>query len=266
MSGIRFIVLAIGAATASALMMSPAVLAADAAAAASKAPMAVREPQLAKLTAAEIVDRHVAARGGAQTWTTVQTLQLSGKIEAGKGDNVARAQKVINADKKAGGKATSAELAVASADPQSNKQIQLPFTLDLKRPNQMRLEVGFDGTTALQIYDGEHGWKYRPFLHRTAAEPFTEDEAKAEASRGDLDGPLINYAAKGTKVELEGADMVDTRPAYRLKVTAKSGSPSTSGSTPRLSSMSRSRASRSSWTARCIRSTCSSATSVRSRA
>jgi hypothetical protein len=190
---------------------------------AAKAPAAVPEPQVPKLTVAQIVERHVAARGGAQAWKNVQTMQLTGKVEAGRGDNIARAVKMANASKKAGRKATNTELARANVDPDSYKQILLPFTLNLKRPNLTRLEIEFDGKTAVQVWDGTQGWKYRPFLNRSDIEPFTTEEASSEATRDDLDGPLVDYAAKGTKVELEGANLVDAQPAYRLKVTQKSG-------------------------------------------
>jgi hypothetical protein len=163
----------------------------------------------------------VVARGGAQAWKAVQTMQLSGRIEAGRGDNVARAEKLIHASARADGRGSNAEIAAANADPDSDKQIQLPFTLDLGRAKRMRLEIAFDGKTAVQVFDGKQGWKYRPFLNRNDVEPFTQEEASTEASRGDLDGLLIDYAARGTKVELEGSDMVDAQPAYRLKVTPR---------------------------------------------
>jgi outer membrane lipoprotein-sorting protein len=190
---------------------------------ASAAKVVANEPRVPKMSAAQIVEKHVAARGGAQAWKTVQTMQLSGKIEAGRGDNVARARKLSSASAKAGGKGTNAAVVAANADVDSAKQILLPFTLDLKRPNRMRLEVEFDGKTAVQVFDGKQGWKYRPFLNRNDVEPFTVDEANAEAARADLDGLLIDHAAKGTKVDVEGADLVDEQPAYRLKVTLKSG-------------------------------------------
>ena len=225
----RPILLAIVAAAASALVMSSAEAAAATGtpvAKASKArnakgPAAASVPKLPKLSATEIVKRHVAARGGAQAWKTVQAMQLSGKIEAGKGDNIARGLKVSKAGRR--NKGTNADVVAANVDPDEDKQILLPFTLDLKRPNLMRLEIQFDGKTAVQVFDGKQGWKYRPFLNRKDVEPFTADEARTEEFRGDLDGPLIDYAAKGTKVAVEGADLVDAKPAYRLKVTPKSG-------------------------------------------
>jgi outer membrane lipoprotein-sorting protein len=207
---------------ASALMISSAVVAAyTAPPAANTAAADPASPQLPRLTAAEIVARHVQARGGAQAWKTVQTMQLTGKMEAGRGDNDKRAEKLINANKKVTGKGNNAEVALASADVENDKQIELPFKLDLQRPNRMRLELAVGSQTAVQVFDGKRGWKYRPFLNRSDAEPYTDEENKAEEARGDLDGPLINYAAKGSKVELEGTDFVEAQPAYRLKVTLK---------------------------------------------
>ena len=40
-------------------------------------------PSSSKLTAAEIIDRNVAARGGLQAWRAVQTISLAGKLGAG---------------------------------------------------------------------------------------------------------------------------------------------------------------------------------------
>ncbi len=233
MSGIRVISVAIVLGIAS----SPLILAdAQAAAAAppatntpaAKAPAAKAAavdsaPLLPRLSAAQIVDRHIAARGGALAWKAVQSMQLSGQLDAGHGDNVARAMRIINAGKIASGKGTNAEIASASEDNVPEKEIQLPFTLVLKRPNLTRMEVVFDGKTAVQVFDGAHGWKLRPFLNRSDVEPFTADEMKTESERGDLDGPLIDYAAKGAKVELEGTEQVEGQPAYRLKVTLRNG-------------------------------------------
>ena len=38
-----------------------------------------------------------------------------------------------------------------------------------------------------------------------------------------MEGPLVDYAAKGTKVELAGVEPVAGRDAYKLKLTLKSG-------------------------------------------
>jgi hypothetical protein len=60
-------------------------------------------------------------------------------------------------------------------------------------------------------------------LNRNDAEPFTAEEAKSESEKVDIEGPLVDYAAKGTKVELAGVEQVAGHSAYKLKLTMKSG-------------------------------------------
>ncbi len=183
------------------------------------------KPAPAGLSAAQIVDKHLAARGGLAAWRALQTLSMSGKLDAGTADSVARSTAMARGGpgasaKRAGATAQAAQSAGKTAEAQ---QVQLPFRLEMKRPRKSRLEIDFAGKTAVRVYDGERGWKLRPFLNREDAEPFTADEAKAESAKADLDGPLVDYAAKGTQVALEGTEPVDGRSAYKLKLTTKSG-------------------------------------------
>jgi hypothetical protein len=171
-----------------------------------------------RLSAAEIVKKHVAARGGLEAWRGVQALSLTGKLEAGTGDSVARSMRMAEGAKRKG-----KHQVTPAAKEEPAKQVQLPFTLAKARPNKSRLEIQFAGKTAVQVYDGRQGWKVRPFLNRNGVEPFTAEEAKAEADADDLADPLIDHAAKGTKVELAGVEKVEGRDAYKLKLTAKTG-------------------------------------------
>jgi hypothetical protein len=95
--------------------------------------------------------------------------------------------------------------------------------MELKRPRKTRLELTFNGQTAIQVFDGTNGWKLRPFLNRRVVEPYTTDETKGAAMQPDIDGPLVDYAAKGTKIELAGVEKVEDRDTYKLKLTMKSG-------------------------------------------
>ena len=164
----------------------------------------------AGMTAEQIIERNVAARGGLQAWRGVQTLSMSGKLEAGGNESSTYPVQGI----KGGG----IQLPRRPAE-----QMQLPFRLESKRSRKLRLEIDFRGQTAIQTYDGTHGWKLRPFLNRHEVEPFTADEMKAAAFQSDLDGPLVDYAAKGTKAELEGTEKVEGKDNYRLKLTFKDG-------------------------------------------
>jgi outer membrane lipoprotein-sorting protein len=185
------------------------------------------KPAPPHLSASEIVNRNIAARGGLQAWHAVQTMAWTGKMEAGTGDSAARSTLYVsNSWSMHNGKPTPQAIARAEQAAEKAKatpQVQLPFVLDMKRPNKCRVELVFAGKTAVQVYDGTQGWKLRPYLNRNDYEPFTADETRSQAGLWDLDGPLIDYAAKGTKVENDGVEAVEGHDAYKLKVTLKSG-------------------------------------------
>ncbi len=139
-------------------------------------------------TVDQIIEKNITARGGLKAWRDIQTMTMSGKLDAG-----------------------------------SKSNAQLPFVMKLKRPRMSRLELQFQGKTAIQVYDGENGWKVRPFLGRLEVEPYSAAELKIAADQQELDGPLINHEAKGTKVELVGEEPVEGHDAYKLKLTMKNG-------------------------------------------
>lgn len=165
----------------------------------------------AKLTAEQVIEKNIAARGGLQAWRAVKALSMSGKMDAGGNESPTR---LAVQGVKTGG----VQLPKRPAE-----QTQLPFRLELKRERKSRLELDFRGETAVQVFDGTNGWKLRPFLNRHDVEPFTPDEMKAVAMQSDLDGPLVDYTAKGTKVELEGSEKVEGSDTYRLMLTFKNG-------------------------------------------
>ena len=196
---------------------APGLLAAETKASGGAAPES--KAVHSNLTAAQIVEKHVAARGGLSAWRAVQTLSLSGKMDAGSGS--ADASQRLAIERRSRNVKGAAPKPAEPAEPE--KQVQLPFVFEMKRPLKSRVEIEFGGKTAVQVYDGTQGWKKRPFLNRDDFEPFTPEEIKSEANKAELDGPLVDYAAKGTKVELAGVESVAGHDAYKLKLTSKSG-------------------------------------------
>lgn len=167
------------------LMAARVAFAAGASAAAIASPAALAAGGGA-MSAAQVVERNVAARGGLQAWRAVGTMTMSGQIDVG-----------------------------------GTKPVKLPFVMTMKRPHKSRFELNFDNRIAFQVYDGAQGWKVRPFLGRDVAEPYTPAEAKSAAETADLDGPLIDYAAKGSQVEMQGMETIEGHRAYRLLLTTK---------------------------------------------
>src|SRR5437588_10031689 len=181
-----------------------------------------KTPPAAKLTAAQIAEKNVAARGGLQAWRAVQSMSWTGKMDAGGGDSTARSRDFVMGKRHHPTKTELMGKKNAEKD-EANKQVQLPFVMEMKRTSKSRVEIEVAGKTGIQVHGGTSGWKLRPFLNRNEVEPFTAEELKSEAAKSDLDGPLVDYAAKGTKVELEGSEPVEGRNAYKLKLTMKSG-------------------------------------------
>ena len=142
----------------------------------------------APLSVDQIVERNIAARGGLAAWRAVKTLTIAGELDAGGKPNH-----------------------------------ELAFVLKEKRQRKSRLEIVFKDQTSLQVYDGAQGWKVRPFLNRNEVETYTPAEMKSAAAEQDLDGPLVDYAAKGTQIALAGTEPVEGHPAYKLKLTLKNG-------------------------------------------
>jgi hypothetical protein len=137
-------------------------------------------------TVDEIAGKNAAARGGAAAWRAVQTLRFTGSMDVGRG-------------------------------------MQVPFRLELKRPRRMRLEFDFAGSTTVQTWDGERGFKLAPFLGRDEPEPLSDAEAATAAGQAELDGPLIDYAAKGHRIELLGRETLAGRDTLKLALTLASG-------------------------------------------
>ena len=176
----------------------------------------------ANLTAAQIVEKNVAARGGLQAWRAVQAMSWAGKMDGG-GGSINRSRRIAEGRRGRAGNMELVDNKDGKMKGEADKQVQLPFVLEMKRPTKSRVEIQFAGKTAVQVYDGTNGWKVRPYLNRNDVEPFTEEEAKSEAGRAYLDGPLVDYAAKGTKIELEAVEPVEGRDAYKLKLRTKDG-------------------------------------------
>jgi hypothetical protein len=100
---------------------------------------------------------------------------------------------------------------------------EIPIVEENKRPNLVRQDVMIQGLVGTSAYDGKTGWKIQPWQGKKDAETMGEGEMKAIVEESDFDGPLVNYKAKGNKVEYVGMDEVEGTDTYKLKVTLANG-------------------------------------------
>jgi outer membrane lipoprotein-sorting protein len=164
-------------------------IAALAACSAAGAVAADSAPEAAELTAEQIVEKNVAARGGLEAWHKIQTMVWIGHMES-----------------------------------PGNPVSQIPFVLQQKRPNKTRFELNAMGQRTLRVFDGKRGWKAHPSQDgRPDVQPFTPQELRFAQGEVVIDSPLFDYESKRVAVELDGIDQVEGRKAYRLIVRTASG-------------------------------------------
>ena len=148
---------------------------------------ALNAQELKPLTVDALVAKNIEAKGGIDALRAVQSLRLKGKMLVNQG------------------------------------QIEFAYTQTKKRPGQVRAEATLQGMTLVQAYDGTQGWKISPFGGRKDPEKMSVDDAKSLVEDAEIDGPLVDWEAKGSTVEYLGPEDVDGTLAHKLKVVRKNG-------------------------------------------
>ena len=136
----------------------------------------------------EIVARHMAARGGAQSWQAIRSLRMSGRAFAGPGREAL-------------------------------------VTREIKRPGRVRTEFTFQGLTGVFAYDGKRGWQVSPLTGVLDPQSLEPENAQVAAEQADLEGVLAGAAKKGNTLALIGRETIDGREAFHVRVTPKTGPP-----------------------------------------
>lgn len=152
--------------------------------------LALAVPALASAqTVEEVLDRHVAAKGGLDRWRAVRSLTVSGTLAAFSETG--------------------------------------PFVTEWKRPDQYRTEQTLLGRKVIAATDGTAAWSVNPLTGAAEPTAVPEDAVKYVKRDAEYESPLIDAKAKGNKVEFLGSSDVDGQPALKLDVTRKDGSKET---------------------------------------
>jgi hypothetical protein len=138
-------------------------------------------------TVNELVAKNIEAKGGADALKALESVKLTGKMLVNQG------------------------------------QFELAYAQTKKRPGEVRTEATVQGLTMVQAYDGKEGWKISPFQGRKDPEKMAPDDTKALIEDAEVDGPLVDWQAKGSTVDYLGIEDVDGTQAHKLKVTRKNG-------------------------------------------
>jgi hypothetical protein len=135
----------------------------------------------------EVVDSHLAARGGKERIQALNSIRATGTAKASGG----RVARVVQ---------------------------------EIKRPGFYRLEFTVQGTTSVYAHDGEVGWQVAPLdgvFEPEVVEP--EMDSEAGIDERDIEGPLVNWREKGHQVELLGRETLPSGEAFKLEITLADG-------------------------------------------
>ncbi len=88
-------------------------------------------------------------------------------------------------------------------------------TIHILNGKGFKSETDFNGMKIVKCFTEKGGWDLNPMSGQSSSIPMSADQAKAGKAAYQVGGALLNYAAKGYKVELAGKDAAD----YKLKVS-----------------------------------------------
>jgi len=86
----------------------------------------------------------------------------------------------------------------------------------------MRRDIDFGMGTSVTIVTDKEGWSSNP-RNGGAFQAIPEERLKPQQTELDVRGNLVDYAAKGSTVELLGKEKVGDVDAYKIKLTPKAG-------------------------------------------
>lgn len=134
----------------------------------------------------EIVARNLEARGGKEKLKAIQSARMTGTMTMGQG-------------------------------------MEAAMVIEFRRPKMVRQEFTLQGMTGVTAYDGKIGWQIMPFMGKKDPEPMSADDLKEMEDQADIEGDLVDWKEKGSKVELLGKEKVEGTDAWKLRVTLKGG-------------------------------------------
>jgi hypothetical protein len=140
-------------------------------------------------TADEVIAKHITAIGGAENWKKVNSMKMEGILQV--------------------------------------QGAEVNVVVTILHGKGMRQDISVMGMTGYEIVTPTEGWDFMPFQGQTEPEAKTAEELTEAQDNLDAQGELIDYAAKGHKVELIGKEDVEGTECFKLKVTKKGGSVST---------------------------------------
>jgi hypothetical protein len=134
----------------------------------------------------DVVAKAIAARGGIKRIKSLNTQRLTGRISLNSGESGT-------------------------------------VIVETKRPGMMREMVTLGDKSMIRTTDGISGWAIGSLRNLAEPQQVSPEELRTLAASADFEGPLVDYKAKGNKVDLAGKEKIGKRLAFKLVISMKSG-------------------------------------------
>lgn len=136
-------------------------------------------------TVDEVINKHIDALGGRENLNKIQNVVMEGNL--------------------------------------SFQGAEIALTITQVHNKLNRQDISVMGMTGFDLLTDKEGWTYMPF--QGMQKPEAKPAAEVKESQADLDivGPLVDYAAKGHKVDYMGKEDVDGKPCYKINASLSTG-------------------------------------------
>jgi hypothetical protein len=134
-------------------------------------------------TADDIIQKYTKATGGLASFNAIKTMKMTGTV--------------------------------------TTQGMDLPLTVQIINGRAVRNDVEAMGQAVVNSYKDGKGWKINPFAGAPSATDMTPEELIDFKSQSMIANQLMDYKARGHKVELLGQEDVEGIKTYKIKLTNK---------------------------------------------
>jgi outer membrane lipoprotein-sorting protein len=100
--------------------------------------------------------------------------------------------------------------------------MEMPLEMWMKKPNKIKTVTNMGGQEMIQVFDGEKGYTVNPMMGSTDPVEMTAEQVTDIQRNNIFQNYLEDYLKKG-RLNLEGEESVNGKPAFKIKATLESG-------------------------------------------
>ncbi len=152
-------------------------------------------------TVDEIVAQNLKARGGIEKLKALNSTKITGDVE----QQGAKIHQVIWAKR-----------------PNLMRR-ELDATPPPPAPNRANVPPASGPVKVVVAFDGNMVWQINPMMGEGPHQITGPQADMTKSQAADFDSVLLDYKAKGHKIDLVGTEPIDGKPAYHLRIVTKNG-------------------------------------------